>query len=423
MRAKKILIITITLILLIIPLTSFAYSKQVTTFSPSCILIDADSGKIIYGKDIYKKMYPASTTKIMTAIIILENCNLYDVATVSSNAVSAKSVPDGYVRANLKAGETFTIEQLLNVLLIPSANDAAIVLAEHVSGSINKFSELMNKKASQIGCKNTHFVNPNGIHNEDHYSTVYDMSLIAQYAMKNQDFRNFVCRTSCSLPSTNIYTKDDRIFKTTNELLKESKSDNSNCFYNYANGIKTGYTKEANYCLAASAKKDNDEFIAITFGNKKENSGKSERATDCINLFNYAINNYKEKKILSKDTLVKQIEINTYSYVGQSTEVQQLDIVVQNDIVVKTAANIENISPKITLNNNLQAPIIKGTVVGKIECEVDGVIYNSNLIANNNVLNSLYIQYVFYALLLMLFIIILLTFIHHKRKKKKWHPY
>lgn len=423
MRFKKILIITIILILLMVPLTSFADSNQITTFSPSCILIDADSGKIIYEKNIYKKMYPASTTKVMTAILILENCNLSDVATVSSNAVSDESVPDGYVRANLKAGETFTIEQLLNVLLIPSANDAAIVLAEHLSGSINKFSELMNQKASQIGCKNTHFVNPNGIHNANHYSTVYDMSLIAKYAMKNQTFRDFVCRTSCSLPSTDIYTKDDRTFKTTNELLKEGKTDNSNCFYEYANGIKTGYTKEANYCLAASAKKDNDEFIAITFGNKQENSGKSERATDCINLFNYAIENYKEKKFLSKDTIVKQIEINTHSYVEQSTEIQQLDIVSQNDIVVKTTRNIENISPKITLNNDLKAPIIKGSVVGKVECEIDGVVYTSNLIANNNVLNSSYIQYIFYALLILLFIIILLTFIHHKHKKPKWCLY
>lgn len=423
MRFKKILIITIILILLMIPLTSFADSNQITTFSPSCILIDADSGKIIYEKNIYKKMYPASTTKIMTAILILENCNLSDVATVSSNAVSNESVPDGYVRANLKAGETFTIEQLLNVLLIPSANDAAIVLAEHLSGSINKFSELMNQKASQIGCKNTHFVNPNGIHNANHYSTVYDMSLIAKYAMENQTFRDFVCRTSCSLPSTDIYTKDDRTFKTTNELLKDGKTDNSNCFYEYANGIKTGYTKEANYCLAASAKKDNNEFIAITFGNKQENSGKSERATDCINLFNYAIENYKEKNFLSKDTIVKQIEINTHSYIGQSTETQLLDIVSQNDIVVKTTKNIENISPKITLNNDLKAPIIKGSIVGKVECEIDGVVYTSNLIANNNVLDSSYIQYIFYALLILLFIIILLTFIHHKHKKQKCYIY
>ena len=123
-----------------IPITSFADTSQVTTYSPSCILIDANSGKIIYEKNIYKKMYPASTTKIMTAILIIENCKLSEGATVSSNAVSATSVPDGYVRANLKPGESFTIEQLLNVLLIPSANDAAIVLAEHLSGSRHLYS-------------------------------------------------------------------------------------------------------------------------------------------------------------------------------------------------------------------------------------------------------------------------------------------
>lgn len=421
MRSNKFLIITIILILLIIPITSFAGNNQITTYSPSCILIDADSGKIIYEKNIYKKMYPASTTKIMTAILIIENCNLSDIATVSTNAVSTKSVPDGYVRANLKAGEAFTIEQLLNVLLIPSANDAAIVLAEHLSGSIDSFSELMNKKASEIGCENTHFVNPNGLHNENHYSTVYDMSLIAKYAMNNQTFRSLVCRKSCSLPATDIYPSDDRTFDTTNELLKNEEDTDTNCFYEYATGIKTGYTEQANYCLAASAKKDNNEFIAITFGNKQKNAGKSERARDCINLFNYAIENYKDKKILSKDTIVKQIEINSQSSSIQSSETQLLNIVVEDDITVKTTTNIENISPTITINDNLKSPIIKGSVVGKIECEVDGTVYTSNLIADNNIVDSLYIQYIFYGLLILLLLLILFTFIHHKRKKRKWY--
>ena len=421
MRLNKFLIITIILILLMIPITSFADTNQITTYSPSCILIDANSGKIIYEKNIYKKMYPASTTKIMTAILIIENCNLSEVATVSSNAVSAESVPDGYVRAHLKAGESFTIEQLLNVLLIPSANDVAIVLAEHLAGSINNFSDLMNKKASEIGCQNTHFVNPNGLHNENHYSTVYDMSLIAKYAMNNETFRSIVCRTSCSLPATDIYPSDDRTFDTTNELLLDDKNKDTNCFYEYANGIKTGYTKEANYCLAASAKKDNNEFIAITFGNKQKIDGKSERATDCINLFNYAIENYKDKKILSKDTLVKQIEINTKSSNSQAFETQLLDVVIEDDITIKTAANVETISPNIIIDTDLKAPILKGTVIGKIECEVDGTIYSSNLIANNNIVDSSYIQYIFYALLILLFVIILFTFIHHKHKKREWY--
>jgi D-alanyl-D-alanine carboxypeptidase (penicillin-binding protein 5/6) len=365
-------------------------------------------------------MYPASTTKIMTAILIIENCKLSEVATVSSNAVSATSVPDGYVRANLKPGESFTIEQLLNVLLIPSANDAAIVLAEHLSGSINHFSELMNKKAYEIGCQNTHFVNPNGLHNENHYSTVYDMSLIAKYAMNNETFRSIVCRTSCSLPATDIYPSDDRTFDTTNELLLDDKNKDTNCFYEYANGIKTGYTKEANYCLAASAKKDDNEFIAITFGNKQKISGKSGRAIECINLFNYAIENYKDKKILSKDTVVKQIEINTQSSTSDP-ETQLLDVVVEDDIAIKTATNVETVSPNITIDTDLKAPILKGTVIGKIECEVDGTVYSSNLIANNNIMNSSYIQYIFYILLILLLLLILFTFIHKKNKKREWY--
>lgn len=423
MRFNKILIMTFILILFVLPLTSLADSDEITTLSPSCILIDADSGKILYEKNSSKKMYPASTTKIMTAILTIENCKLSDIATVSNNAVSLEAVPNGYSKANLQAGETFTIEQLLNVLLIPSANDAANVLAEHISGSIDEFSSLMNQKAEELGCQNTHFVNPSGIHNDNHYSTAYDLSLIAQYAMKNEVFREFVCKESCSLPATDKYSKDDRKFNTTNELLRNKENSDFNYYYEYANGIKTGYTTTAKNCIVASAKKDIFEFIVVILGADQESSKESKRAIDCINLFNYAISNYKEQKFLSKDTILKQVEISTENYKDENSQKQTLDIVAENDLVIKTTTNPESVSPVITLNDNLSAPIIKGTTIGKIEYEIDGSYYCINLIANNNVLNSLSIQYLFDLLLIILLVTILFTLLHHKRKKSKKSDY
>lgn len=413
MNFKNFLVIANILILFAFPITSFANSSEISTLSPACILIDADSGKILYEKNARTKLYPASTTKIMTAILTIEKCNLNDTAIVNETAITKELIPDGYSRANLKAGEVFTIEQLLNCLLIPSANDAANVLAEHISGSIDKFCSLMNKKAIDIGCENTHFVNPNGVHNENHYSTAYDLSLIAKYAMRNNTFREFVCKTSCSIPPTDIYPKDDRKFNTTNELLRNK--DGNNYYYEYANGIKTGYTTVAKNCIVASAKKDDYEFIAVILGATQKNSNESTRAIDCINLFNYAINNYKDKKFLSKDSLLKQIEIDTGS--ASDSKKQTLNIVPENDIIIRTLTSIEDVTPVISINDNLKAPILSGEIVGKIEYEVDGIKYSTNLIADNNVLNSLSIQYIFDFLLILLIVIILFTIFNHRRKK------
>ena len=135
--------------------------------SPVALLIESETGTILYEKKAFDKMYPASTTKIMTAILTLENCDLNDIATVSRDAVM--SVPVDYTNANLQVGEELTIKDLLYAFLIPSANDCGYVLAEHIAGSTEKFSEMMNLKATELGCKNTNFTNPHGLHNDGHF--------------------------------------------------------------------------------------------------------------------------------------------------------------------------------------------------------------------------------------------------------------
>ena len=139
-------------------------------------------GQVLYERNSNQVMYPASTTKILTAIVVMEHCNLADTVTVSQSAIDG--VEYGYLTANLKAGETFTVEELLNVLIVSSANDAALVLAEHISGSVEDFCTLMNQTAVKIGCTNSNFINPNGVHNENHYSTAHDLALIGNYSLK-----------------------------------------------------------------------------------------------------------------------------------------------------------------------------------------------------------------------------------------------
>lgn len=404
----KYLFVTLSIILLLSIFTTSYANNNFDIYSPSCILIDSNSGKILYEKNAYNKMYPASTTKIMTAILVLENCKLNDIVTVSENAVSLNSVPESYTRANLKSGEKLSIEDLLNVLLIPSANDAAIALAEHVSGSVDEFSKIMNLKAKEIGCINTNFVNPNGVHNTNQFTTAYDMSLIGKYAMENDTFRKIVTKTSCNLPITNMYDKDDRKFKNTNELLTSD-----NYYYEYTTGIKTGYTDSAKNCIVASCKKDDHEFIVVVLGANKMTSSENDRAHDCITLFNYAIENYKEKIISNPETTIKQIEIE----LSNNTK-KTLDVLVEKEIKAKTIQDISTLKPEITINENLQSPILKGFIVGKISYTIDNITYTSNLIAGNNVLDSDILPQVFSSLLFILLLLIFITILKSKKKRK-----
>ena len=201
----------------------------------------------------------------MTAILTLENCKLTDTATVSHNAIY--SVPLDYSHAYLVEGEKLTINQLLHLLLIPSANDAAVVLAEHIAGSSDSFVAMMNTRAVELGCKSTHFVNSNGIHSTDHYTTAYDLALMGRYAMQFEDFRKIVKIPEYTLPATDKYLKSDRFFKTTNALLIENHTDKvDNYYYEYATGIKTGYTQAAGDCIVASAEKNGKEYILVILG-------------------------------------------------------------------------------------------------------------------------------------------------------------
>lgn len=381
-------------------------------YSPSALLMDYSSGKILYEKNIYEKRYPASLTKIMTAIIVLENCNLSDIATVSYDAVM--SLSSGYVTANLQVGEELTVEQLLYVLMVGSSNDAAIVLAEHVSGSVEEFANLMNQKAKELGCTSTNFVNPNGAHAENHYSTAYDLALIAKYAMQNDTFRTLVSTTSYSLPTTNKYDREDRIFRTTNALLQLDNSDRAdNYYYKYATGIKTGFTTPAGNCLIASANKNDLELITVVLGSGQTESGLSQRYLDTLSLFNYGYKTYMLKDIANAGEIVQTVNVK-----GATKKTKKLNISVANDVyaLIKQSDKNSSLLPEITLNENLKAPIKKGDIVGSVKYTVEGIDYAENLLADSDVKKSKFL------LELIIFIIILLivwSYIKNKRIKNK----
>ncbi len=349
--------------------------QNLSIYSDAAILMDSKTGKILYEKNSNEKKYPASTTKILTAIIAIENCNLSDTISASYNAIM--SIPSGYSIAEIKENEVLTVEQLLNVFLIHSANEAGYILAEHISGSISNFADLMNQKALEIGCTDTHFTNPSGIQDENHYSTAHDMALIAQYCMKNETFRQIVCKTSYTLEPTDK-TPEERYFVTTNDLIKTS----SEYYYPYCIGIKTGYTSKAKNCLISASQKDGLELITVVLGAEFTENGKSARNTDTINLFNYGFENYKYQEILSKNSVIKNVTVK-----NATKETKELPIITENSITSLLPNNIDfnSLEPIISINENIEAPISEGTVIGSIKYNIDGIEYSTNLCAEHSV--------------------------------------
>ena len=421
MKNKKLLVLLLFCVfiyLFIFSSVSFADNEDLTPYSTHCILIEASTGKVLYEKDAYSMTYPASTTKIMTAILALENCSLTDVATVSHNAIY--SVPIGYSHAYLVEGEELTINQLLHILLIPSANDAAIVLAEHIAGSVQSFATMMNTKALEIGCRNTNFVNPNGIHNQNHYSTAYDLALIGRYAMKNEVFRKIVTKSTYTLPATNKYATSDRFFKQTNSLVVPNSSDNvGNYYYKYATGIKTGYTEAAGDCVVASAQKDGIQYIVVILGGQRTENGLDGRFIDCKNLFNYAFENYTTYKVNDANSFLKELKVSKANLFAPN-----LSIDVQDEItlVLEKDTNISSITPTINISSDLKTPIKKNSIVGTISYTVDGNTYTSNLIAGNDVEEfNLFTSILTIISVILIFVLIstLLKIGKKKNKKKK----
>lgn len=417
------------IIFAIILCSTFSYTLAVTLAektneleknlsSEAVLLMEASTGKVVYEKNGYEKKYPASTTKIMTAILAIEHCNLNETATASEFAIN--SVPSGYSTANIQIGETLSVKDLLYALMLQSANESAVILAEHVSGSQEAFANLMNEKAKELGCKNTHFINPNGIHNENHYTTAYDLALITQYAMKNQTFRDIVKTTSFTLPATTSYPSESRTYANTNNLIiYDARNRPDNYYYKYATGVKTGYTSAAKNCLVASAEKNGIEYISVVLGASitYESTGSvSHRYVDTISLFDYAFDNFSFRKLKSANNLIKTIKIEN----GKKDE-NSLDLLIASDVnsLVSLDNKSNQIDAEITLKEGLSAPIAKGDIVGTISYKVEGINYTTDLIAGNDVEEYKPNKIGLYILIFLILIIAILTAVRYYNLKKR----
>ena len=366
-------------------------------------IADPVSGKVFYEKNAHQKRYPASTTKILTALVVLENCSMDEMVKVSKTAIDL--MQPGYSNAGLVAGEEQSVYTMLQALLIPSANEAAYALAEHVSGSAKAFADLCNKRAKELGCENLHFVNPNGVHDNNHYCTAYDLYLIAKECRKYDVFNEIVKTTSFSVPPSKLYTENNRTYTNTNELILP---DSASYYLPYCTGIKTGHTTQAGECLVSSSSKDGINLICVVMKGSITDKGINERFYDSKRLMEFVYNKFSYKQIANKEKPLGQVEIK-----GAKNGVKALDYYAAADLfsIVPNSAEFENIEPEIEIDETVKAPIKANQVLGYATYKIDGLNYSTNIIAREDIEKSnigLYIAIGAIAVVLLAAIIIII---------------
>lgn len=363
----------------------------------AAVVMDSKNGQLLYEKNPHQRLYPASTTKILTAIVALENAKLDDLVTIPKDACSVEGSAIG-----LREGERITLEDLLYAMLLNSGNDTAVAIAYHIGGSVEGFVEMMNKKAAELGAVESQFKNPNGLPLPDHYSTAYDMALIARYAMQNPEFRRIV---STKVKTITREITDAQVFlDNSNKLLWR---------YDGAIGIKTGYTVDARQCLISAAARDNRELIAVVL--------KSEGTiwTDSVNLLDYGFAEFRPLSLTETGAFVTDVPVKY----GVSEVVPALTgySLTYNFPKDKQA----EVRQEVFLKESITAPVKAGAKLGELaffsgEVELGRV----DLLAQKEMKRKITAHWWPWLLLALgLFVFLSILRYQNKARRKRWERY
>lgn len=358
------------LICILTVLISFAFttgikkSASADSSAKSMIIIETSENKVLYEHNAYQKLAMASTTKIMTAIVVLENCRLKDIVKVDARAVGIEGSS-----IYLQKDEELTIEQLLYGLMLQSGNDCAVALALHTAGSIEEFANMMNAKAKKIGANDSHFVNPNGLDHKDHYTTAYDLAIISSFGLKNEDFARIVGTKKIEIPWAG--REYNRVVHNKNKILSQYKG---------GTGIKTGFTKKAGRCLVSSAKRGDMELVCVVL--------------NCGPMF--------EKSMEYMDMIFNkyhiQIFIEPYSYLGViniENSNKTIGIYTREGFKYPVENGDENFSSVLEIDGNLSVSAEKDKLVGKIKIyHNNDLIYCGKIYTINKADNPSYFTYI-----------------------------
>ena len=338
------------------------------TLSPSVILMEESTGTILYEKNSDEAHYPASITKIMTTLLALENGNLSDMVTFSDDAIN-NTEGSGIAR---DYGEQMTLEQCLYGVMLESANECAYAVAEHVGGTVENFVDMMNAKAKELGCTNTHFANPHGLQDENHYTTAHDMALIAQAAYQNETFRIIIGTKMYTIPPTNKHA-EETVLRNHHDMLCTYHNANRKYLYPYCVGGKTGYTATANSTLVTYAEKDGMTLICVVMNTQSPN-----QFIDTVNLFDYAFDNFQVLNVAENDTdysAETTVDNGNLDNIAPFVELDKEAV-----IVLPKTAEFSDTSSSVEYNDS--DPEIAGSItytyagrnVGKADIKTTGVV-------------------------------------------------
>lgn len=355
--------VTVLLITILIFINSVVFAEGPSLNAEGAILIDYDSGEILFEKNSHSKLYPASTTKLLTAILAVENSSLSDVVTVDQEVVDLTKGS----HIALEPGEMMTMEQMLHALLLPSANDAALAIAKHVGGSVENFIRMMNERAVTLGARDSTFVNPNGLHDERHVSSAHDLAKIGRFAMNNEIIRNIVKKTTYEIPPTNKKT-ETRYLHTTNKLISSNEiisvdGKSTTALYQGAAGTKTGYTSQAMNCLVSYVEKDGQRLMAVVLKAEGMNV-----YIDSHKLYNFGFANFKNTVLAKQNEYMGDIPV-------PNGKIPYVAAIMDRDITYPTMSGAtSDIQRRVTPNKDIAAPLSKGAIIGTVEFIKDGEI-------------------------------------------------
>ena len=359
--------------------------------SATALLMETDSRNILFAKNENARVYPASTTKMMTVLLAIEAVEAGEVSL--SDAVTAKEsmnydlIPDGS-SAGIQVGETMSLENLLYCAMLASGNDACNVIAEYVGGSISAFIDRMNSRAAELGCVGTHFANTHGLPNENHYTTAWDFAQIALEAIGHSEFMT-ICDTAVyQLPATTL--SESRTLSNTNGLINEKSALYPGYKYEYAHGIKTGYTSAAGYCLISTAEKEDVQLLCVIMGGVVEEQGGSitySNFMDSRRLYEWGFENFSFQNILDVSDEVTTVDV-TMGADGDHVALRPqnaLTAFLPNDVSVDSFT-LDVRTEAGEDGGALRAPITAGEVLGEVSVSLDGVNYGTvKLVAANSV--------------------------------------
>ena len=375
---KKIICLLFAAVLLATPALA-ATAPEHPVAAKGAILYELNTDTVLLEQDADARLDPASTTKLMTALVAMEYGNPEDIITVPAAAV------DGLFELGsasyLLAGEEISFMDLMEYMLIASGNDAANAMAIHISGSISAFADLMNNRAQELGCTNTHFVNPHGLHDEEHYTSARDLLRIAKAAMENPTIAEIVAKDEVVLPITNKHPQTTTKY-TTNYLI--SRKSTREYYYEGAIGIKTGTTTPAGLCLVAACVKGDYTYYTVVLGAEKGENGERNQFIETAKLFDYGAENFSQQVMLSSSEPIAEVPVRL------SNEKDSVVVTPSENItaMLPNAFETSDLTMKYTVEESVAAPVQAGDVLGKLTVSYEGKTWQLDLVASSDAARS-----------------------------------